>query len=78
MLGLRKQQIKNANQIKYNSLMDLEKGSSNKMFVVKHDVLKNTLSTCVKNRQKIFSIFEPFRVTSKRKKLRRGLYVDVN
>ena len=77
MLGKRKLQNKTVSQ-KYNALKDLEKGLSNKEVAAKYGVPKNTLSTWVKNKQKIFSTFEQSKVTAKRKKLRTGAYDDVD
>lgn len=57
MLAQRKQQDKTVSQ-KYHVSKDLEKGLFNKEFAAKYNVPKNTPSTWVKNKRKIFSTFE--------------------
>ncbi len=49
-----KRKLKNKSRIvKYDALLDLEKGESNKSVAEKYGVPKNTLSTWVKNKEKI-------------------------
>ena len=54
---------------KSQALKDLEKGESNKNVAAKYNVSKNTLSTWVKNKKKIFDALKK-RTNVKRRKLK--------
>ena len=53
----RKLDIKSLKE-KYEALKDLEKGLSNKDVAVKYGIPRNTVSTWLKNKEKIVSAFE--------------------
>ena len=54
---------------KYEALKDLEKGLSNKDVAVKYGIPRNTVSTWLKNKEKIVSAFESGK-NPKRQKLK--------
>ena len=56
---------------KCQSLKDMEKGESNKDVAAKYNVSKNTLSTCVKNKKKLFDALKKG-TNVKRQKLKSG------
>ena len=56
---------------KFQAFKDLEKGESNKDVVAKYNVPKNTLSTCVKNKEKLFDALKKG-TNVKRQKLKSG------
>ena len=56
---------------KCQALKDLEKGESNKDVAAKYNVLKNTLSTWVKNKEKLFDALKKG-INVKRQKLKSG------
>ena len=61
---------------KYQALRDLENGISNKNITEKYGVLKNTVSTWLKNQEKLFIAFE--KSSNKRKKFRESNYPDID
>ena len=56
---------------KFQALKDLEKGESNKDVAAKYNVPKNTLSTWVKNKEKLFDALKKG-TNVKRRKLKSG------
>ena len=63
---------------KCKALKDLEKGMSNKEVAQKYGVPKNTISTWVKNKDKLLTSLEKNGTKSKRKKLRTGNFENVD
>ena len=63
---------------KCKALKDLEKGMSNKELAQKYGVPKNTVSTWVKNKNKLLISLEKNGTKSKRKKLRSGNFENVD
>ena len=61
---------------KCQALGDLENGISNKNVVEKHGVLKNTVSTWLKNKEELFTALE--KSSNKRKKVRESNYRDTD
>ena len=61
---------------KCQALRDLENGTSNKNVAEKYGVPKNTVSTWLKNRGKLFTALE--KSSSKRKKVRESNYTDID
>ena len=61
---------------KCKALKDLEKGISNKDVAEKYGVPKNTVSTWVKNKEKLLSALE--KSSCKRRKIRESNYADVD
>ena len=57
-------------------MRDLENGLSNKNVAEKYGVRKNTVSTWVKNKEKIFTALE--KSSNKRKKVRESNYLDID
>ena len=66
----RKLNVKNLNE-KFKALRDLEKGLSNEEVAAKYGVPKNTVSTWVKNKAKLFTALE--QCSNKVKKLRKAI-----
>ena len=62
---------------KYQALKDLEKAESNKNVAVKYNVPKNTLSTWVKNKEKLFDALKKG-TNVKRQKLKSGNHESVD
>ena len=56
---------------KYQALKDMEKGESNKDVAAKYNIPKNTLSTWVKNKEKLFGALKKG-TNVKRQKLKSG------
>ena len=71
----RKLNVRNLNE-KCKALRDLESGLSNKEVAAKYGVPKNTVSTWVKNKAKLFTALE--QCSNKRKKLRESDYKRVD
>ena len=67
--------VKSLNE-KCKALRDLESGLSNKEVAVKYGIPKNTVSTWVKNKAKLFTALE--QCSNKRKKLRESNYKRVD
>ena len=61
---------------KCQALRDLENGISNKNVAEKYWVLKNTFSTRLKNKEKLFTALE--KSSNKRKKVRESNYPDID
>ena len=61
---------------KCKALTDLENGISNKNVAEKYGVPKNTVSTWLKNKGKLFTALE--KSSNKRKKLRESNYPDID
>ena len=61
---------------KCQALRDLENGLSNKNVAEKYGVRKNTVSTWVKNKEKIFTALE--KSSNKRKKVMESNYLDID
>ena len=64
----RKSSVKTLNE-KYKALQDIEKGLSNKDASKKYGVPRNTISTCIINKEKYFKALED-NCSSKKRKLR--------
>ena len=60
---------------KCQALRDLENGISNKNVAEKYGVAKNTVSTWLKNKEKLFTALE--KSSNKRKKVRESNYPDI-
>ena len=71
----RKLNLKNLNE-KCKALRDLEYGLSNKVVAAKYGVPKNTVSTWVKNKAKLFNAMK--QRSNKRKKLKESDYKQVD
>ena len=61
---------------KCQALRDLENGISNKNVAEKYGVPKNTVSTWLKNKEKLFTALE--KSSNKRKKVRESNYPDID
>ena len=61
---------------KYQALRDLENSISNKNVAEKYGVPKNTVSTWLKNKEKLFTALE--KSLNKRKKVRESNYPDID
>ena len=61
---------------KYQALRDLENGISNKNAAEKYGVPKNTVSNCLKNKEKLFTALEKF--SNKCRKVRESNYQDID
>ena len=57
-------------------MRDLENGISNKNITEKYGVPKNTVSTWLKNKEKLFTAFE--KSSNKRKKVKESNYPDID
>ena len=64
--------------LKCKVLKDLEKGMTNKDVATKHGVPKNTLSTWVKNKQKLTTSLEKKGMSSSRKSTCCGSYDQID
>ena len=64
---------------KYKALQKIEEGKSTKKSVAKeHGVKKNTISTWIANKRKIFEAYESVQVNSSRKKLKKSDNKDLD
>ena len=61
---------------KCQALRDLKNGISNKNSAEKYGMPKNTVSTCLKNKEKLFTALE--KSSNKRKKVRESNYPDID
>lgn len=73
MLAYRKLQNKAVSK-KYYALKGLYKSSSSTEVAAKYGLSANTLSTWLKNKQKISSTLEQSKITAKQEKLQTGAY----
>ena len=77
LIAQKRKYVHKTRREKYQSLKDLEKGLSDKDVAAKYGVPKNTLSTWVKSKEKLFAALEKGN-NVKRQKLRTGVHETLN